>query len=175
MFDQNLLHIASTYLKTTPILDLVSCWWSIPSNEKGMNQAAQMYHHDMDRFKFLKFFFYITDVHSENGPHCYVQGSHNGVPKNLQKEGRFTDEEISKTFPSSDILEICGKKGTIIAVDTRGLHKGKNLIKGSRLLFQIQFSNSLFGAPQITTPISQFTNIAKKGISTYPYVYKLFK
>ena len=30
-------------------------------------------------------------------------------------------------------------------VDTRGLHKGKYLLKGDRTLFQMNFSDSLFG------------------------------
>ena len=32
-----------------------------------------------------------------------------------------------------------------MAVDTRGLHKGLELIDGERLIFQIEFTNSLFG------------------------------
>ena len=42
-------------------------------------------------------------------------------------------------------MELQGEKGQIIAVDTRGLHKGKILTDGHRLLFQVEFTNSLFG------------------------------
>lgn len=175
MFDQNLLQIASSYLKTSPFLDIVTCWWSIPFLNKGRDQAAQMYHHDLDRFKFLKFFFYITHVHPENGPHCYIKGSHLGVPKNLQREGRFTDKEIKASFSPDKHMEICGKQGSIIAVDTRGLHKGKSLTNGKRLLFQIQFSNTLFGAPSLKAPITHFTPLAKESIKSNPKVYGLFQ
>ena len=33
----------------------------------------------------------------------------------------------------------------MIVEDTRGLHKGKHVEKGDRLIFQLQFTSSLFG------------------------------
>ncbi len=148
VFDENFNHIAQEYLSLKPILDLAVIWWSAPAKGKGANRAAQMYHHDQDRIKFLKFFFYFNDVGSTNGPHCYVPGSHTDIPKGLRRDGRFTDEEIEKIYGNRGD-EIEGKAGSIIAVDTRGLHKGKQLTEGHRLLFQIQYSNSLFGQPNI--------------------------
>lgn len=147
IFDSFFLNLAGKYLNCSPILDIITMWWSFPFKGKGTSQAAQMYHFDMDRIKFLKFFFYLTDVHEENGPHCYVRGSHNHIPSRIRKDQRITDEEILNHFPKDHVKEFCGKKGTILAVDTRGLHKGKPLTEGKRLLFQIQFSNALFGAP----------------------------
>jgi hypothetical protein len=146
IFDESLLAIANLYLKTKPIIDLAVMWWSIPYSAKAENKAAQMYHFDMDRFKFLKFFFYINDVTTDNGPHCYIKNSHKKLPKEVLKDRRLNDKEVEQFFSKEQILEITGKKGSIIAVDTRGLHKGKPLVKDKRLLFQIQFSNSLFGA-----------------------------
>lgn len=147
IFDRSLLAIANSYLKTKPILDLAVMWWSVPFDSVAENKAAQMFHFDMDRFKFIKFFFYINDVNTDNGPHCYVRASHKGLPKEMLQDRRITDDEIRKNYDDKDILELVGGKGSIIAVDTRGLHKGKPLISGKRLLFQIEFTNSLFGAP----------------------------
>jgi hypothetical protein len=146
VFDNSLLAIANSYLNTKPILDLAVMWWSIPFDSKAENKAAQMYHFDMDRFKFIKFFFYLNDVTTNNGPHCYVRASHKKLPKAILADRRIKDEEIKELYPQEDILELIGEKGSIIAVDTRGLHKGKPLINGKRLLFQIEFSNFLFGA-----------------------------
>lgn len=147
VFDKSLLAIANSYLKSKPILDLVVMWWSVPFDSKAENKAAQMYHFDMDRFKFLKFFFYLNDVGSDNGPHCYVRGSHKNLPEILLNDRRFTDNEIKPFYSEDDMLELTGKKGSIIAVDTRGLHKGKPLKSGKRLLFQLEYCNSLYGAP----------------------------
>ena len=145
IFDFSLLKFAQEYLECKPILDLVAFWWSAPFNGVGKNGAAQMYHFDLDRIKFLKFFFYLTDVDTNTGPHCYVKGSHLDLPQKIDRDGRYEDIEIETIYGKENLIEITGKKGSIIAVDTRGFHKGKELLEGKRLLFQIQFSNSLFG------------------------------
>ncbi len=171
LFDQSLLAFAQEYLGTKPILDLVAFWWSLPFNGKGKSAAAQMYHFDMDRVKFLKFFFYLTDVDTNNGPHCYAKGSHRDLPQQLSRDGRFTDKEIEAAYGTGKMIEICGKKGTIIAVDTRGFHKGKDLVKNSRLLFQIEFANSMFGQSYPPTNISYAKKETKTVASHYPYTY----
>jgi hypothetical protein len=154
-FDQSLLRIANSFLKTKPILDLISMWWSVPFTKEAEDRAAQKYHFDMDRFKFMKFFFYLTDVTTETGPHCYVKGSSKNIPKEVLIDKRIEDSEIKSCYPSEDIIELTAPKGSIIAVDTRGFHKGKSLISGKRLLLQLQFSNSLFGSPQSRiTPVT---------------------
>lgn len=145
IFDQSLLSFAQAYLNTRPVMDLIAMWWSVPFEGKGKSEAAQMYHFDLDRIKFIKFFFYLTDVDAETGPHCYVKASHKRLLPALQKDGRLTDEEVTQAYGKENLLELCGKKGTIMAVDTRGLHKGKDLTRDKRLIFQIEFANSMFG------------------------------
>ena len=171
-FDPIFLSVANEYFGSKPILDLIALWWSAPFHKLGRSESAQLFHFDMDRIKFLKFFFYLTDVDTENGPHCYVRGSHKKLPKSLLREGRRDDEEVFANYKPSDIVEIVGKKGTIIAADTRGLHKGKELEKNCRLLFQIEFAVSMFGAsyePIDTNCIdSEFLPLLEK----YPEVYK---
>jgi hypothetical protein len=145
IFDRSLFAFAQEYLGCKPILDIVAFWWSAPFGGKARNAAAQMYHFDLDRIKFIKFFFYLTDVDTLTGPHCYVKGSHKTLPKEIDRDGRFEDEEIAAVYGAENLLELAGKKGTIMAVDTRGFHKGKELEHGERLLFQIQYTNSMFG------------------------------
>lgn len=147
VFDQSLLRIANRFLKTKPVLDIITMWWSLPFSKEAEDKAAQKYHFDMDRFKFMKFFFYINDVGPDNGPHCYVRGSSKNIPTPLLQDRRIEDEEIAANYPAQDILELTAPAGTIMAVDTRGFHKGKSLSKGKRLLLQLQFSNSVFGSP----------------------------
>jgi hypothetical protein len=171
IFDNTFQTIAANYLACNPILDIVTMWWSVPFQNKGTSQAAQMYHFDMDRFKFLKFFFYLSDVHTDNGPHCYIQGSHKGIHFNVRKDRRMEDKELENYYSTSKFKEFTGAKGTILAVDTRGLHKGKPLVMDNRLLFQIQFSNSLFGAPyesmKILDPSEKETEIMTTSSRTY--------
>ena len=106
-----------------------------------------MFHHDLDRLKFIKFFIYITDVDLDTGPHVYVRKSNLKSPAYILKDGRYSDELISENA-GEDVISICGPKGSIIAVDTRGLHKGMEVNTSERLLFQLEFSNSLFGKPE---------------------------
>jgi hypothetical protein len=177
--DENFLHIANHYLGAKPILDLMLFWWSkslhnLEVDEKTLNllkdKSAQMFHFDLDRLKFIKFFVYLTDVDSEAGPHVYVKGTHNRVPPYIKADGRFSDELVEK-HARDKIVEITGKAGTILAVDTRGLHKGKELEKGERLIFQLEFTNSMFGNPAlpVVSEKMKFT-----GNQTYFDAYHLF-
>ncbi|MGE3759193.1 MAG: hypothetical protein AB7H97_15625 [Pseudobdellovibrionaceae bacterium] len=142
--DETLYIVAGAYLGANPIWDMVAMWWSYPSREHR-SEAAQLFHFDMDRFKFIKFFFYLTDVTEETGPHCYIQSSHRRLPWRFRKEGRFADGVLEKYYGEEKIKYFTGRKGTIIAVDTRGFHKGVPLVRDNRLILQVEFANSLFG------------------------------
>lgn len=150
MADPSILAVAGGYLRAMPILDLVSLWWHTAFQKEPDSDAAQFYHFDMDRIRWLKFFFYITDVTTESGPHCFIEESHSSgsIPAEILAKGysRLEDLELLEHFSKEQFIEFVGKRGTIIAEDTRGLHKGKAVEAGSRLIFQLQFSNSLFGA-----------------------------
>ncbi len=149
MCDASILNIAQNYLQTIPLVDVTTMWWNTDFQKEPDSEAAQYFHFDMDRIKWLKFFFYLTDVDEEKGPHSFVEGSHRdgGIPFSMTSKGyaRLSDEEVLKHYGKDKIKVFTAPKGTIIAEDTRGLHKGTNVINGDRLLFQIQFSNSLFG------------------------------
>ncbi len=149
MADQSFLGIAQAYLRCAPILDVMSLWWHTAHGHEPDPEAAQFWHFDMDRIKWLKFFVYLTDVGSANGPHSFVRGSHRtgGIPRALARKGyaRLTDTEVAACYPTTDFIEFTGPRGTVIAEDTRGLHKGKMVESGDRLILQLQFSNSLFG------------------------------
>lgn len=172
IFDTSLLAFAQEYLGVKPIIDLIAFWWSVPFQGKGKSAAAQMYHFDLDRIKFLKFFFYLTDVDTNTGPHCYVKASHQGLPKKIDRDGRFTDEEVAEIYGADNLLEICGVRGSIIAVDTRGFHKGKELLKDKRLLFQIEFANSMFGQYYPPLKINVLNEANKEIFENYGYTYK---
>jgi len=147
--DHSILALAQSYLGTPPILDIVTMWWSTAMSQVASEQAAQLYHFDMDRVKWLKIFFYLTDVTLDNGPHCFVAKSHKrrNQPYHLLKRGyvRIPDEDINACYARDDIKEITGPRGTIFVADTRAFHKGKPVKSGDRLLLQFEFCTSLFG------------------------------
>ncbi len=174
--DPTLFAVAQAYLGCKPIQDLTAMWWSAAFSKEASSEAAQLYHFDMDRIKFIKFFIYLTDVNLQNGPHCYVRGSHKRLPENLWKDGRIQDKEIFENFSKDDILEITGVKGTILAVDTRGLHKGKVLESGERLLIQFEFTNSLFGVTYENIDLkNDLQPEVKMFMKAHPYSFQRFE
>jgi Phytanoyl-CoA dioxygenase (PhyH) len=179
MGDLSILAIAQAYLETQPILDIVALWWSTTFSKTACSKSAQLYHFDMDRIKWLKFFVYLTDITIDNGPHCYIAGSHQlgNKPKELLKLGyaRIPDKDIEKFYPKENFVEITAPKGTIIAGDTLCFHKGKPLKKGDRLILQLEFTNSLFGGSYSKSILSKSHNsVISRMFTDYPRLYLKF-
>jgi len=160
LIDPVILSIVQAYLQCEPVADMLSMWWSTAFKGKADGEAAQLYHFDMDRIKWLKVFVYLTDVGADNGPHYFVSGSQRtgGIPQELLKKGyaRLQDEEVARHYSVQDVVEVTAARGSILIEDTRGLHKGQHVRNGHRLLLQYQFSNNRFGPEtergHITTP-----------------------
>jgi hypothetical protein len=178
--DLSFAAIAQDYLQSKPVLDVLAMWWHTNYSDKPDKFAAQYYHFDMDRPKWLKFFIYLTDVTPDNGPHSFISGSQKtgNIPNSMLSKGyaRLTDEEVENHFTKQSIIEFSAPKGTIIAEDTRGLHKGKHVKQNDRLILQIQFSNCLFGAYYAKAKLSE-TIIDKLSqcVEKFPDVYSAFK
>jgi len=174
--DPSILALTQEYLGAPPLADVLNMWWHTNYHAQPDAQAAQFFHFDMDRIKWLKVFIYLTDVGTDNGPHTFVRGSHRtgGIPSNLLLRGyaRLTDEEVLKHFPSDSLLEFSAPRGSIIIEDTRGLHKGAHVRGAPRLILQLQFSDSLFGAVYPKARITHVIDPAlKKMLVTAPAVY----
>ena len=162
LLNENIYLIAKKYFDSEPFLDHVSL--SITSNyNKAMepdSKAAQLYHFDLDRPKWLKFLIYLNDVDEKNGPHCYVEGTHktNGIPFNIRSRGykRIMDYEIQSLNLNKHIFY--GKAGSAIIEDTIGLHKGSVVQSGYRILLNIQVNSSMFGIPYEKVSIKKINN-----------------
>jgi ectoine hydroxylase-related dioxygenase (phytanoyl-CoA dioxygenase family) len=176
--DESLIQVAQNYLRAKPIFTGLSLWWSAPYKDKPDAEAAQQFHFDMERIRWLRYFIYLTDVTSESGPHCFVKGSHRtgAIPEDLLKQGyvRQEDETILREYGSGAQREFTGRRGTIIAEDSRGFHKGAAPKKGDRLLLAFELSSSTFGANKRhfirNIHVPQFAEFARK----YPRLYSNF-
>jgi hypothetical protein len=170
--------IAREYFNSEPFFDHVSLSISTNYNKKdntdGDDNAAQMYHFDMDRPKWLKFLVYVTDVGENNGPHCFVKCTHknNGIPFKFRSKGyiRLTDNDVKKI--GLLIEKFVEKSGTAIIEDTRGLHKGEKLKAGYRILLNIQVNNSMFGS---AVPIYKFDKIHEEYKNNFKELKNVFK
>ena len=177
ILDDTFLALAQEYLGMCPVLDHIGMWQSFPFGGMSKAEAAQMYHYDMDRLKFVKFLMYLTPVEANNGPHCYVQGSQGKKPAELLVDSRKTDEQITKHYGNDRQVEILGEAGTVMMVDTSGFHKGKTPDDGTRLMFQLEFADSLFGQNYGYIELSDSLKPKVEGaLNKYPQSYKaIFK
>ncbi len=162
MLDKTLVELASQYLNAFPILDICTMWWSPAWAKEPSLQAAQMYHFDMDRIKWLKFFVYLVDVDENNGPHVFVKRTHKQDKRqnHLLKGGyvRLADEAVESVF-REQVTHITGKRGTMFLADTRALHKGLLPAEGNRLVLQLEFTASLFGT--VFNPVEKPVHISE--------------
>ncbi|MFZ5507783.1 MAG: phytanoyl-CoA dioxygenase family protein [Pseudomonadota bacterium] len=179
--DPTLIAIAQEYLGCLPRADVLSMWWHTNFHSQPDSEAAQLYHFDMDRIRWLKVFIYLTDVGPADGAHSFIQGSHRtgAISPELLSKGyvRLSDEEVIRHFGEGNRVDFCAPRGTVIVEDTRGLHKG-NVVQPhghSRLMLQMQFSNSLFGAEITRTAIHDIVNPALKDlVRKFPGLYEQY-
>ncbi len=143
IFNKDIINIVKSYLKCEPIFLSSQIWWSFPyydHNNKHTNPPNNEFgfHYDVDDFRFLKFFIYLSDVSDLNGPHVYIK---NSGKKTLNEylDRRITDEEAQTRYKHR-IINLTGKSGTSFIEDTSFYHKGTNpLIKNGRCILQILY------------------------------------
>ena len=165
--------IAQRYLGQPVLMDEVAFWWTTSKKAEDANLNAQQFHQDRDRLSFLKFFIYLTDVTPETGPHVYIRGSHRKIPFALRADGRKTDEAVKRAGLWDEVQEICGPAGTLMAVDTIGLHKGKTPLTGDRLALENEFATSLFGA-EYEIPAFVPTDLMRRRYAEMPWVLQRY-
>ena len=147
MNDPVLVAIARDYLRCDPILETCQIWASPVFGDGPSSEITQLFHYDAGHPGFIKFFVYLTDVDSENGPHCVVPTSHR--PDIVGWKLRFgprriSDEQIERAYPGMT-RELVGPKGIVIAEDTRAFHKGKQPRRGCRFVLELYFVNVVVG------------------------------
>jgi hypothetical protein len=173
--DPSLFAVASEYLGTEPVQDLVAMWWSAaaPSSDVATSAAAQQFHFDLDRLRFVKVFVFLTDVTEQTGPHVYVRGTHRQKPTILRRDGRHADELVHRLL-HDDVVSITGPRGTVFLADTAGLHKGLPLEAGRRLVFQTEYASSLFGAPFNRVEVRRPTAPLEAMVRAHPHSFARF-
>lgn len=155
--DSQLLAIAARYLEKEPIHQGNQLWWSFAgeSSDWERRQNAQMFHYDLDDYKFLKFFFYLTDVDEKSGPHICVRSSHKHkkLSHTLLRK-REEDKDIINYYGEDSLVTICGKAGFGFVEDPLCFHKGLTPTERDRLLLQIEFATTDYGMQNDNREIS---------------------
>lgn len=138
----SVLRLAEAYLGCKPTLSSLGVRWSLPggeAREDGEGEPRyQAFHRDVDDWRFLKLFIYLTDVEADCGPHIYVRGSHR------RRFGFFARayglDEIAARFGADSLITVAGPAGSTFIADTVGVHRGSPPTGRPRLILQAQYS-----------------------------------
>jgi hypothetical protein len=179
MADETMLSLAQAYLGCAPILSMVTMWWSAAHSMAPNADAAQLFHFDMDRIKWLKIFVYVTDVAADNGPHVFIAGSHrrHSQPAALLRKGyaRLSDAEVAAHYAADRVVVFTGPRGMVFAEDTRGFHKGLPVLDGHRLAFELEFCDSLFGAAYESAPVHSPSLALARAMRRFPRTFVKYR
>jgi hypothetical protein len=116
---------------------------SIAASERNLGSGSG-WHRDSPFSHQFKAILYLCDVSIENGPFEYCMGSHlrtsvHRVAQHLgipPRQYRFTAEQIQQIETAGVVQKrstLTARKGTLLLIDSRGLHRGKPLVAGERL------------------------------------------
>lgn len=138
MKDSSLHKIAQSYLGGPGVLTSITLWLD-PARDGEF--SAHIYHYDNDGPRFLKFFFYITDIDTETGAHKFIRGTHNHTkPEPFRLAKRYDEDYLLNYFGREKEIAFVGPAGTILAEDTAGFHRGITPKRDYRLLMQFQYA-----------------------------------
>lgn len=154
IYDPVILGLVTFYLRTSICVRSVSFWHSFESIGQQPNaELAQLFHYDLDEFRWLKLFIFLTDVTDQNGPHVFIPGSHRPGFKNpsLLSRGysRISDDDMNHYHPSNTWKYLICPAGTLVLADTRCWHKGTAIKTGVRTLLQPEYAPTRFSTKLI--------------------------
>ena len=156
-------------LGARPLVSYMAAWWSIPTHDGGARHA-ELFHRDVDDWRFVKLFCYLTDVDEESGPHVFVPGSHR--INTLTAIRRYTEAEVHEAFGAGREKRFTGPAGTAFLENTYGLHRGFPPRSRPRMIFQALYSLT----PVIYGPRQPVATIGKDGVppGIDPYINSIY-
>jgi hypothetical protein len=137
--------LARAYLGCEPVYLRSELAWSFPRRAPTRAErvaAAQVFHCDINDYRTLKFFFYLTDVGLGDGPHAYVKNQPRRRLMRHQVLGQrcsaIDEAALLATYGDNEVVTICGRAGTGFAGDPYYFHRGTTPTAHPRLLMQIE-------------------------------------
>ena len=149
--DPGILAIATKFLGAEAVHMGSEISWSfpVPGNALEQREAAQVFHYDLDDYRFIKFFFYLTDVDMSSGPHAYIRGTHKAKKFLHQLIGTrcasIDDQEIVECYDAENVVNACGKAGFGFVENPFCFHKGSEPTEKPRLMLQIEYAINDYG------------------------------
>ena len=143
--DPAIVDVARAFIGADPTHIRTRLWWSFPAervSDAAFHAVAQnKFHFDLNDFRTVKFFFYLTDVTAGSGPHACVRGSH----RHRRLRHQFTmlvghsEESLRRYYRKEDFMIITGSAGTGFVEDPFIFHLGLACRDTPRLLLEIEY------------------------------------
>lgn len=109
----------------------------------GYDDALE-FHRDIDAFRFVKMFVFLTDVTRDSGHHEVYLGSHRSTPLALGPIVRFSNADIEAAIPQAKLYHVEGSAGYAYAENTFAFHRGTKPLLGDRLILNLEYMEDGF-------------------------------
>jgi hypothetical protein len=145
MIDPRLVGVARNYLGQDARNIRTRLWWSFPAarfDDADLRAAAQdRFHFDLNDWRTIKFFFYLSDVSEESGPHIYIRGTH----RRRQMRHQYTmfhgkrRDDLEAAYGKTMFKTVIGRAGSGFAEDPFVFHTGSTVRLHPRLILELEF------------------------------------
>jgi len=122
--------ILTGFFGEAPRLSGADFWLTLPVVQ-DKRTGSQNWHRDHEDQKLAKIFVYLSDVHEENGPTEFIEGSFHGGPNDVISSkrafvigGYLNASEIEQRGLLQYRRVLTGPKWTVVFVNTSGIHRG---------------------------------------------------
>jgi hypothetical protein len=146
MRSPRLFAIARAHLGFTPRLRRVAFFVNQPQPDlSGHLNYEKHFHIDPHDFRVLKFFLYLNEVGTDDGPFTYVRGTHyfgrhRGIIPRLPA-GAISTETMARFVRLDEWLEVTGGPRTGVFAETSGVHRGGRNRAGARLMLVAEYAS----------------------------------
>jgi hypothetical protein len=161
--DPGVLALAEAHLGCRPTLSMLSVRRSEP--RAAASGPGQSFHRDVDDWRVLKLFVYLSDVDEGAGPHVYVEGSH-------RRRGSLRLKHLAEAEAArlGRPVRVTGAAGFGFVADAYGVHRGEPPRTRPRLMAQLGFSIG----PVRLFRYGHRVALAETGLDLDPWVNRLF-
>lgn len=152
----------STILRHPDLVRLVETYLGLPANrvaafanidalirldqhpiQSGYDNALNL-HRDIDGYRFLKVFVYLTECRRGEGHHEVYLRSHRHYPWRLGPIARYDAEAVVASIPAAQLKQVEGPAGYTFAENTFAFHRGTVPQSGDRLICNLIYVEDTF-------------------------------
>ncbi len=127
-----ILNMINTHFGMYCRLNYIDLWHNLPISDDESSISSERWHRDHEDLRLIKLFLYISGVCLEDGPFCYLRGTHRTgeygsvLPSNpgMSADQYSSETEIWRQIPLDRQVMGTGKPGTICLCDATGFHRG---------------------------------------------------